>query len=96
MEFDWSNPPFNVSGSVDLEDIEESFEDVFAVRLLPDSARFSVRSRYFNLGVASNGKGIFSVYKTDGRKVRVILARPFEKEEGFFYRRRMKRALGTG
>jgi len=94
MEFDWNNPPF-LSSSVHIQDIEESFEDAFAVKLLPDSSRFSVQSRYFNLGLASNGTGIFTVYKTNGKSVRVIFARPFENEEKFFYQRKMNQALGT-
>jgi len=40
MDFDWNNPPFNLDPSLSLGHIEESFEDPFAVRLLPDSPRF--------------------------------------------------------
>jgi len=95
MDHDWNNPPFNLSGSVAIKDIEESFEDPFAIRLLPDSARFSAQARYFNLGVAVNGTGIFSVYRTNGKSVRVIHARQFEPEERFFYQRQMNQTLGT-
>lgn len=95
MEFDWSNPPFNLNSSLTIQDIEESFEDPFAVRLLPDSSRFSVQSRYFNLGASANGSGIFSVYRTNGKMIRVLFARPFESEEKFFYQRKMNQALGT-
>src|SRR4051812_16650339 len=77
MEFDWNNPPFNLSSALTIQDIEESFEDPFAVKLMPDSSRFSVQSRYFNLGMSSGGTGIFTVYKTNGKSVRVIFARPF-------------------
>jgi uncharacterized protein len=93
MEFDWNNPPFSLSTSI--QEIEESFEDPFAVKLLPDSSRFSVQSRYFNLGVSSSGTGIFTVYKTNGKSVRVIFARPFENEDKFFYQRKMNQSLGT-
>ena len=93
MDFDWNNPPFNLDNSLKLQEIEESFEDPFAVRLLPDSARFSVQARFFNLGVSANGTGIFSVYKTNGKQVRVIFARKFEPEEQFFYQRKMNFAL---
>jgi uncharacterized DUF497 family protein len=95
MDFDWNNPPFSLSGSVNIQDIEESFEDAFAVKLLPDSSRFSVQSRYFNLGMAANGTGIFTIYKTNGKSIRVIFARPLENEEKFFYQRKMNQALGT-
>ena len=94
MEFDWNNPPFNLSSSLALNDIEESFEDPFAVRLLPSSSRFSVQSRYMNLGVSSNGNGVFSVYRTNGKTFRVIHARPFEAEEKFFYQRKVDQTLG--
>lgn len=93
MEFDWNNPPFNLDNSLRLQDIEESFEDPFAVRLLPDSSRFSAQARYFNLGASAGGKGIFTVYRTNGKQVRVVYARKFEPEEQFFYQRKMTQAL---
>ena len=57
MEFDWNNPPFNLDSSLTLQEIEESFEDPFAIRLLPDSPRFSVQARFFNLGMSAGGIG---------------------------------------
>jgi len=92
MEFDWNNPPFEL-GSLAQREIEESFEDPFAVRLLPDSRRFAVQARFFNLGQSAGGIGIYSVYRTNGRLVRVLLARPFEPEERFFYQRKMDQTL---
>lgn len=94
MEFDWQNPPFQLESSLNLRDVEESFEDPFAVRLLPDSARFAVQSRYFNLGRSASGLGVFSVYRTNGRQVRVICARMFTPEEQFFYQKKLNQALG--
>ena len=93
MEFDWNNPPFNLDSSLSLQAIEESFEDPFAVRLLPDSPRFSVQARFFNLGMSAGGIGIFSVYRTNGKQVRVLHARLFEPEERFFYQRRLDQSL---
>lgn len=95
MEFDWNSPPFSLSSSLTIQDVEESFEDPFAVRLMPDSSRFSVQARFFNLGVAVNGAGIFSVYRTNGKMIRVVFARPFESEERFFYQRQADKALGN-
>jgi uncharacterized protein len=95
MEFDWNNPPFNLESSLTLQEIEESFEDPFAIRLLPDSPRFSVQARYFNLGVSVGGTGIFSVYRTNGKQARVLYARPFEPEERFFYQRKMDQSLAS-
>ena len=93
MEFDWNNPPFNLDSSLTLQEIEETFEDPFAIRLLPDSPRFSVQARYFNLGMAVSGTGIFSVYRTNGKQVRVIFARPFQPEERYFYQKKMDQTL---
>ena len=58
MEFDWNNSPFDVAGSLTVTEIEESFEDPFAVRLMPDSTRLSVQARYFNLGRSAGGLGL--------------------------------------
>ena len=92
MEFDWNNAPFDL-GSLTQREIEESFEDAFAVRLMPDSPRFGVQARFFNLGVTAGGIGILSVYRTNCRLVRVIFARPFEAEERFFYQRKTEQML---
>ena len=94
MDFDWNNPPFNLSSSLTLKEVEESFEDPFAARLLPSSSRFSVQSRFMNLGLSSNGTGIFSVYRTNGKTHRVVHARVFEPEERFFYQRKVDQTLG--
>lgn len=92
MEFDWNNPSFEL-GSLSQREIEESFEDPFAVRLMPDTPRFGVQARFFNLGMSAGGVGIYSVYRTNGKMVRVLLARPFEPEERFFYQRKMDQTL---
>ena len=94
MEFNWNKPPFNLDPSIELRDIEESFEDPFSLRLLPDSDRFSAQNRFFNLGMSSEGRGLFSVYKTNGKQLHVIFARPFEPEERMFYQRKMNQTLG--
>jgi hypothetical protein len=93
MEFDWNNSPVERDGSLTQRDVEESFEDPFAIRLLPDSARFSAQARFFNLGKSASGLGIFSVYHTNGKLVRLIHVRPFEAEEQFFYQRKMNQAI---
>jgi len=93
MEFDWNNPPFDLDSSLSQREVEESFEDPFAIRLLPDSRRFAVQARYFNLGMSAAGVGVFSVYRTNGKQVRVLHARQFEPEERFFYQRKMDQTL---
>ena len=93
MDFDWENHPLQEVGSLKTQDVEESFEDPFAVRLLPDSARFSEKARYFNLGRAADGGGIFSIYRANGRQIQIIHARPFEPEENFFYERQQHKLI---
>jgi len=95
MEFDWNNTPFEMDGSLTQREIEESFEDPFAVRLMPDSSRFGVQARFFNLGISAAGLGIVSVYRTNGRLARVLQARAFEPEEQFFYQRKVNQTLQT-
>lgn len=82
-----------MDGSLTSREIEESFEDPFAIKLLPDSARFSAQARYFNLGRSAGGEGIFSLYRTNGKLIRVIFARPFQPEERFFYQRKVDQTL---
>ena len=93
MEFDWVNSPFNLEGSLTQQEIEESFEDPFAIRLLPDTPRFAVQARFFNLGMSTGGVGVFCVYRTNGKQVRVIYARPFDAEERFFYQKKVEQML---
>ena len=93
MEFDWSNPAFQFDDGISKEEVEESFEDPFAVKLLPDSSRFNAQARFFQLGKTVAGKGVFTVYRTNGKSIRVILARPFTAEEAFFYERKVSQAL---
>jgi uncharacterized DUF497 family protein len=93
MEFDWNHPPFELGSSLTQREIEESFEDPFAIKLLPDTPRFSVQARFFNLGMSASGDGVFSVYRTNGKQIRVIYARAFEPEERFFYQRKVDQTL---
>jgi uncharacterized protein len=93
MEFDWLNMPFGLNGSLTIRDIEESFEDPFAIRLMPDSPRFAVQARFFNLGKSVAGVGVFSIYRTNGKFIRVIYARQVLPDEQFFYQRKMNQAL---
>ncbi len=93
MEFDWNNTPVSLDSSLTQREIEESFEDPFALRVLPDSPRFSVQARFFNLGMSAGTVGVFSVYRTNGKQIRVIYARLFEPEERFFYQRKVDQTL---
>ena len=89
MEFDWLDSPFGLR-SVTPKEIEESFEDPFSLRLLPDANRFASQNRFISLGWSSTGKGIFAVYTSTGKVVRVVAARPMTDEENFFYERKIR------
>ena len=82
MEFDWTSSQGNPDSSLTQREVEESFEDPFAAQ-----------ARFFNLGMSAGGVGIFSVYRTNGKQIRVLLARPFEPEERFFYQRKVDQTL---
>jgi uncharacterized protein len=89
MDFDWSDPPFNPKDAPTIREIEESFEDPHGLRLFPDSPRFAEKSRAFCLGKTLTGRGVFCVYRSDGKEVRVIAARQMTEEEDYFYDRKV-------
>jgi len=91
MEFDWLDVPFDLK-NVTPKEIEESFEDPFSLRLLPDLPEAD--ARYFNLGRSAADRGIFSVFWSDGKRHRVILARDMTPEETVFYDRKNAEANG--
>jgi len=90
MEFDWSQYK---TKELTADEIAESFEDPFSLRLLPDSNRFAAQNRFFSIGCSSSGKGIFSVYTSTGKVVRVLVARSMTEEETYFYERKSKENL---
>lgn len=88
MEFDWIDVPFDLT-TLPPKDIEESFEDPFALKFLPDGeATNNSASRFYSLGKSLAGHGIFSVFWTDGKKYRVIYSRIMTPEEDHFYERK--------
>lgn len=93
MEFDWLDVPFDLK-LLPPREVEESFEDPFSIRLLPDEDD-SREARYFNLGKSVNGRSVFSVFWTDGKRYRVILSRDMTAEESGFYDRKNSEA-GNG
>jgi uncharacterized DUF497 family protein len=93
MEYDWINPAFDLKTSYLPREIEESFEDPFALRLAPDEKPFTAQARYFGLGKTLEGKGVFSIYRTDGNQARVICSRSMTPEEDHFYERKKQENL---
>ena len=90
MEFEWS---LYKSGNLTHDEVAESFEDSFSLCLLPDSIRFGSENRFFSLGCSASGKGIFSVYTSTGKVLRVVAARPMTEEETYFYDRKSREHL---
>ena len=90
MDFDWTEPPFDTREGPTTREIEESFEDPHGIRLFPDSPRFAKESRIFCLGKTLSGRGVFSVFWSDGKRVRVIGAREMTEEENYFYERKVQ------
>ena len=87
MEFDWLDAPFDLR-KVTPKEIEESFEDPFSLRLLPEGMDSNEKARFFNLGRTVGGRGVFTVFWTDGKRYRVIFARETTGEELAFYDRK--------
>ena len=88
MEFDWLDAPFDLH-KVTPKEIEESFEDPFSLRLMPDvEIAGPGQARYFNLGKSIAGRGIFTIFWTDGKRMRSILSREMTPEEQSFYERK--------
>lgn len=88
MEFDWTGP-FSGSAESPRKDVEESFEDPFSLRIMPDPDELpGSEARYFNLGRAVSGLAIFSVFRTDGKTHRVVFSRKATPEEELFLERK--------
>lgn len=87
MDFDWLEVAFDLR-QIPPREIEETFEDPFSIRLLPDLPALQGEARYFNLGRTTSNRAIFSVFWTDGKRYRVILARDMTAEEQSFYERK--------
>jgi hypothetical protein len=87
MDFDWLDCPFDLH-KITPREIEESFEDPFSIRLLPEGLEGSEHARYFNLGKTVGDRGVFTVFWTDGKKYRAIASRDMVQEEVTFYERK--------
>ena len=87
MDFDWLDAPFELK-TVNPREIEESFEDPFCLRLLPDTDKQNAENRYFHLGKSIGNRHIWSLFWTDGKKYRIIFSREMTPEEVNFYERK--------
>jgi uncharacterized DUF497 family protein len=87
MEFEWTHYE---AKQISTDEIVESFEDPFSLRLLPDANRFAAHHRFISLGRSNGGKGIFAVYTSTGKVIKIVAARPMTDEENYFYERKIR------
>ena len=87
MELDFIDVQFDL-GNIKPRELEEAFEDPFAVRFLPDSERPDGASRYYALGRTVANRYLFFSFGTDGKTMRVIAAREMSDTERKFYDRK--------
>ncbi len=88
MEFDWLDSPFDLHQLTPRE-IEESFEDPFSLRLMPEvEIAGEGAARYFNLGKTIEGRPVFTIFWSDGKKIRCIRSREMTPEEVSFFERK--------
>jgi uncharacterized DUF497 family protein len=90
MDFDWSAYS---SPAIPPQEVQESFEDPFCLRILPSSGPLAEHSRFLCLGKSLSGKSLFSLYSSDGRRMRPIASRAMTQHETYFYDRKAKESL---
>lgn len=87
MELDLIDVQFDLR-NIKPRELEEAFEDPFSVRFLPDNERSDGESRYYGLGRTVADRYLFLCFWTDGKRTRVITARPMTEGEQRFYERK--------
>lgn len=87
MELDLIDVHFDLK-DIRPRELEETLEDPFAVRFLPDNDRSDGESRYFALGRTVADRHLFLCFWTDGKTARVIAAREMTEGEQRFYERK--------
>ena len=87
MELDIIDVQFDLH-HIKPRELEEAFEDPFAVRFLPDNERADGASRYYALGRTVANRHLFFAFWTDGKTTRVVAAREMSDIERKFYDRK--------
>ena len=90
MEFDWS---LYATPEIPPAEVQESFEDPFCLRILPGGGPLAEHSRFLCLGKCFSGKPVFSLYSSDGKKMRPIASRTMTEAEAYFYDRKSRELL---
>ncbi len=86
MELDLSDSPLDLKAFKPHE-LEEIFEDPFALRFLPDVDDPDIESRFYALGRTVGDRHLFLSFWTDGKSARIIAAREMTESEKRFYQR---------
>lgn len=87
MDLDLIDVQFDLR-SIKPRELEEAFEDPFAVRFLPDSERADGATRFYALGRTIADRYLFFSFSTDGKTARVVAAREMADSERKFYDRK--------
>ncbi|MDP3850541.1 MAG: BrnT family toxin [Luteolibacter sp.] len=87
MDLDLIDVQFDLR-SIKPRELEEAFEDPFAVRFLPDSERADGATRFYALGRTIADRYLFFSFSTDGKTARVVAAREMSDSERKFYDRK--------
>ncbi|MCX6934789.1 MAG: BrnT family toxin [Verrucomicrobia bacterium] len=90
MEFEWS---LYSTPEIPQAEVHESFEDPFCLRILPGGGPMAEHSRFLCLGKGLSGKPLFSLYSSDGHRMRPIATRAMTESESYFYERKAKESL---
>lgn len=86
MELDLTDSPIDLKATKPHE-LEEIFEDPFAIRFLPDADDPGGESRFYTLGRTVDDRHLFLSFWTDGKTARVYAAREMTEAELRFYQR---------
>lgn len=87
MQLDLIDVHFNLK-EITPRELEETLEDPFAVRFLPDSEREDGETRFYALGRTVADRLLFLCFWTNGKTGRVISAREMTEVETRFYERK--------
>jgi uncharacterized DUF497 family protein len=88
MELDFTDTPFDTK-AIKPHEIEEIFEDPFAIRLLPDNDRADGEARFYLIGKTIGNRGLFLAFWSNGKNARVVSARELESDEEAYYERKL-------
>ena len=86
MELDLTDSQIDLKATTPRE-LEEIFEDPFAIRFLPDADRIDGESRFYLLGRTVQDRYLFLAFWTNGKSARVFSVRDMTEGEVRFYQR---------